>query len=56
MYFAGYVAGCIYIGLCASFVVDVSVARTGFVAKPVLATDTSTTKGAHNLIWAHNLI
>jgi hypothetical protein len=31
LYFVGYVAACIYIRLCAPFVVDVSVARTGFV-------------------------
>ena len=44
----GYVAACIWIRLCAPFVVDVSVART-----VVLATDTSRTKEAHKLIQMH---
>jgi len=48
LYFVGYVAACIWIRLCAPFVADVSVDKDS-----VLATDTSTTKGAHNLIQMH---
>ena len=34
LYFVGYVAACIWIRLCAPFVVDVPVARTRFLREP----------------------